>query len=408
MSAPLESPEQSPDIFSPPKKGPGGKKMNGWPGAIASVIGGIFVIVIFYTMEDRKHTEAQANEAAIENRHATGAAVAPISRPPGPDVDPVQIAQVAPFVPADGPVSLGVSEAERKAQEKWIADYEAAMSASPKVEGSGRRQQQQMQQNAPMMPHPGVAGLVPPPPPPGYPEDGSQGDINRQARKREFLKTSGDDNSTYLKNTRMAPLFPTELKAGWIIPGVMVSGINSDLPGQCIGRVRQNVYDSATGKHILIPAGAGLVCIYDSDVSAGQARVLVAWTHVKFPDGSTLALDSMPGADKSGVAGMNDKVNNHYLRTFGQAALLSLFTAASQLSQTRGSVHGNYSASQILAAQVGMQGFNLGSQLIRRNLNIQPTLEIRPGMEFSIAVTKDIGLPVWKWGHQVAQNTAVQ
>lgn len=404
MSDTMESPDQSPNIFEPPKKGPGGKKLNALGNVIASIICGTVLMVIFYTFEDRKHADAQTNAAALENNRATGAAAAPIKRPEGPDVDPVQIVQSAAFVPPDSPMAIGLSEAERKAHEKKIADYEAANHASPRVEGSGRKNRQQTQvQNTPMMPVPGSIGLVPPPPMPGDPDGG---DVNHQTRKREFLKTS-DDDSGYLKNARMAPLFPTELKKGSIIPGVMISGINSDLPGQCIGQVRQNVYDSATGRHLLIPAGARLVCTYDSDVSAGQGRVLVAWTDIKFPDGSSLALGAMPGADKSGVAGMEDKVNNHYIRTFGQAALLSLFTAASQLSQTRGSVSGNYSASQILAAQVGMQGFNLGSQLIRRNLNIQPTLEIRPGMEFSIAVTKDIGLPVWR-GHPMAQKTAVQ
>lgn len=393
---------ESPTIFDPPKKGPGGKKMNGWPTVIASVIGMVFLMVVFYTVDSKKHADAMAQDAAMENGRTTGASVAPIKRPEGPDVHPIQIAQAtAPYAIPDSPMPMGLSEAESKAREKRIADYEAAVSASPRVENSGIRQRQQRQQDMPMMPPPGSVGLVSPPTVPGE-EDG---DVNHQARKREFLKASGDSISGYLKNTRTPPLFPLELQKGSIIPGVMISGINSDLPGQCIGQVRQNVYDSATHRRVVIPAGARLVCSYDSDVSAGQARVLVAWTDIKFPDGSSLSLGAMPGADKSGVAGLHDKVDNHYLRTFGQAALLSLFTAASQLSQTRGSVSGNYSASQILAAQVGMQGFNLGSQLIRRNLNIQPTLEIRPGMEFSIAVTQDIGLPEWT-GHPMARNVA--
>lgn len=396
--------EDSPTIFDPPKKGPGGKKLNGWPTVIGSVIGAVFLLVIFYTVDSKQHADAMAQDAAMENRKATGASVAPIKRPEGPDVHPIQIAQVTtPYIAPDSPMPIGLSEAERKAQEKKIADYEAAINASPRVANSGIRQRQRgrQEQDMSMMPPPGSVGLMPAPPVPG---DTDEGDVNHQARKREFLKAN-DSTSGYLKNTRTPPLFPLELQKGTIIPIVMISGINSDLPGQCLGQVRQNVYDSATHTRVLIPAGAKAVCSYDSDVSPGQARVLLAWTDIKYPDGSSLSLGAMPGTDKSGVAGLHDKVDNHYLRTFGQAALLSLFTAASQLSQTRGSVSGNYSASQILAAQVGMQGFNLGSQLIRRNLNIQPTLEIRPGMEATIAVTKDIGLPEWR-GHPMARNVA--
>lgn len=401
------TPEESPDIFAPPKKGPGGKRMNGWPVAIASVLFAVFAMVIFYTLDDRKHKEAQEQEAERDRRRGEGAAEAPIARPAGPDVDPVQIVQVASSMPTEtGAPVVGLSESEIKYREKWLADRDAAMAAPARIENTGRRPQHS-RQNVAMVPPPppGTSGPILPHGSPEQAEGGEYGDINHQARKRKFLEGQGDGDATYLKHARMAPLFETQLSAGSIIPGVIDRGINSDLPGQIAGRVRQNVYD-ATRRHILIPAGAGLVGTYDSDVSAGQERVLVAWTQVIFPDGSTLFLDAMPGADKSGVAGMKDKVDNHYVRTFGQAILLSLFTAAGQLSQTRGSVSGSYSASQILAAQVGMQGFNLGSQLIRRNLNIQPTLEIRPGMEFTIAITKNIGLEIWR-GHPSAQKTAL-
>jgi type IV secretion system protein VirB10 len=185
----------------------------------------------------------------------------------------------------------------------------------------------------------------------------------------------------------------------------MVSGINSQLPGQCTGQVKQDVYDSATGQHLLIPAGAQLVCTYDSAINGGQERVFVAWTRINFPDGSSIILDSMPGADQSGLAGFKDQVNNHYVRTFGQAFLLSLFSAGIQLSQPRGAVQGTYNAQQIGAAAIGQQLGMLGMQIARRNLNMQPTLEIRPGFEFTIAVNKDMVLPPWQ-GHPMAQKIA--
>ncbi|MDQ3186485.1 MAG: TrbI/VirB10 family protein, partial [Pseudomonadota bacterium] len=107
-------------------------------------------------------------------------------------------------------------------------------------------------------------------------------------------------------------------------------------------------------------------------------------------------------ADKSGFAGFNDKVDNHYLRTFGTAFMMSLFSAATQLSQPRGAVMGTYNSQQIMAAALGQQLGMLGMQIARRNLSIQPTLEIRPGYQFSIMVTRDIILPPWT-GHPMAQ-----
>ena len=122
------TPEESPDIFAPPKKGPGGKRMNGWPAAIASVLFAVFAMVIFYTLDDRKHKEAQEQEAERDRRRGEGAAEAPIARPAGPDVDPVQIVQVSSSMPTEtGAPVVGLSESEIKYREKWLADRDAAI-----------------------------------------------------------------------------------------------------------------------------------------------------------------------------------------------------------------------------------------------------------------------------------------
>jgi type IV secretory pathway VirB10-like protein len=104
------------------------------------------------------------------------------------------------------------------------------------------------------------------------------------------------------------------LSAGTVIVGVLLTGINSDLPGQILGQVSQNVYDSATGKHLLIPQGEKVVGEYDSRVVYRQERVLIVWTRIIFPDASSISLEAMPGVDMSGYAGLCDKVNNHYLK----------------------------------------------------------------------------------------------
>lgn len=403
MTGKVDNPEQSPEFFQPPQRPDGIRRIN-WR-LLGSAIG-VFVLLfggaVIYTYYDRFNPSTGSGNGSDEPITITEVAASPIKRP----TEQVSYARPMPIpVEVGAPAVPGLTEEEKRRIAKKIADEDEAMRASPRVENTGPApgRQPSQQQNTPMMPPPNITGLVPPPVMPGDAEDGGDGNIEQQAHKREFMKASENRESPYLQNTRMNPVSEFEVAQGWLIPGVMISGVNSQLPGPIYAQVRQNVYDSATGRFVLIPAGSKLIGTYDSEVSAGQERVLIAWTDVVLPDGSYLRLGAMPGVDKSGIAGMNDKVNNHYWRTFGQAALLSLFTAATQLSQTRGSVSGNYSASQILAAAVGMQGFNLGAQLIRRNLNIQPTLEIRPGMEFNIAVTKRIVLPPWR-GHSLAVN----
>jgi type IV secretion system protein VirB10 len=215
--------------------------------------------------------------------------------------------------------------------------------------------------------------------------------------KEAFFKRSRSDAREWvLPYTREAGL-SFELKTGTVIPGVMVSGINSDLPGHLIAQVSQNVYDTATGKDLLLPQGARLFGVYDSRVVYGQSRVLIAWNRVVFPDGSSLMLEAMPGTDISGYAGYQDKVDNHYLRIFGSAVLMSMVSGG--MSYAVDQVSNNDSGSDeesgttvqdemtaALAAQLGQTTL----QLLQKNLNIKPTLEIRPGYQFNVIVTKDI------------------
>lgn len=157
-------------------------------------------------------------------------------------------------------------------------------------------------------------------------------EFNGQGAKRGFLQQR-NYASNYSSAVKMPAVSPYELKAGSIIPAIMIGGLNSDLPGQIIGQVSENVYDSATGKHLLIPQGARLVGTYDNSVTNGQNRVLVAWNRIIFSDGASLNLDMMPASDQSGYAGFNDKVNNHYAKTFCSALLMSIFSAGVQVSQ---------------------------------------------------------------------------
>ncbi|OQW86306.1 MAG: conjugal transfer protein TrbI [Rhodoferax ferrireducens] len=187
-----------------------------------------------------------------------------------------------------------------------------------------------------------------------------------------------------------APRSPYELRAGFVVPATLISGINSELPGQIIGQVAQNVFDTATGKYLLIPQGSRLVGQYASNVQYGQARVLVAWQRIIFPDGKAMDIGAMPGSDSAGYAGFNDQVNNHYFRIFGSAFLMSGVIAGVSLSQPQQNGNSAPTASSAMSQALGQELGQVTAQMIAKNLNIAPTLEIRPGYRFNVMVTKDM------------------
>ena len=225
-------------------------------------------------------------------------------------------------------------------------------------------------------------------------------DVNRAGEKRDFLSNRGPQSASQnrLAARREEPSSPFELKAGTIIPATMIGGVSSDLPGQILGQVSENVYDTATGRFILIPQGAKLVGTYDNSVTTGQERVLIAWTRIIYPDASSLDLGKMPGADEGGFAGFHDEVDDHFLKVFGNAILLSVVSAGVQLSQGNANNQtSGLTTQQTIAAALGQQLGQLGQETARRNMQVQPTLEIRPGYRFVVMVTKDIVLRPWVW-----------
>ncbi|EAP4395426.1 hypothetical protein GSC55_003896 [Salmonella enterica] len=223
---------------------------------------------------------------------------------------------------------------------------------------------------------------------------------NMQQNKEKFVNT--ERTFGYSTQTREAALSQTEIKAGMILPAVLVTEINSDLPGLITAQITEDVRDSLTGRKILIPRGSKLIGSYDSQVAMGQERVLVVWNRVQFPDTSTLALGNMGGTDGMGQSGFNDEVNNHYLRIFGNATLLAIIGAGFQLSQPdNNSNNGNngMTAREQMIAEIGRQWSTVGTEVVRRNLNIQPTLHIRAGYKFNVLVNKDIILPEYQPNH---------
>lgn len=222
---------------------------------------------------------------------------------------------------------------------------------------------------------------------------GDQGSQNENKRFLEEQRKDLDKNG-YLAQSLQKPAGEHELFAGSIIPAVMITGINSDLPGEITAQVRQNVYDSLNPALVLIPQGARLIGQYSSAVAYGQQRMLVAWNRLINPNGTTIALQGMPGTDGMGQAGMNDQVDNHYMRIFGSALLISMLGVGEQLSQPQNSsILTAPSVSQQAAAASAMELNNVGTQVLQKNLNIQPTLVIRPGYLFNVLVTRTMILP---------------
>lgn len=214
------------------------------------------------------------------------------------------------------------------------------------------------------------------------------------AAKEEFVNVRSMAASSWQSPyTREAGL-SYEIKTGTVIPGIMITGINSDLPGRLIAQVSQHVYDTATGSALLIPQGSRLFGIYDSRVAMGQSRVLIAWNRIIFPDGSSVTLESMPGSDQAGYSGFEDQVDNHYLKIFGSSIIMSLISGGMAYSvdalDNSNSSDDNPSLRDEMGTALSSQLGQASLQLLQKYINIQPTLEIRPGYRFNLILVKDL------------------
>jgi len=187
-----------------------------------------------------------------------------------------------------------------------------------------------------------------------------------------------------------------QLRAGFVIPAVLLSGVNSEVPGTIIAQVAQDVYDNATGSDLLIPQGSRLIGSYSANVQYGQSRLFVVWQRIIYPDGRALDIGAEPGTDSAGYAGFKDRVDSHWLRMFGSAVLMSAITAATNWATNHNQTgfNGNgFSASDALSEAVGQQLGQATAHLLEKNLSIAPTLTIRPGYRFSVLLIKDFVFP---------------
>lgn len=202
---------------------------------------------------------------------------------------------------------------------------------------------------------------------------------------REAFLTAPTDRRTVAPDRIQPPASPWLLQAGSVIPAALITGIRSDLPGQITAQVTQNVYDSPTGSLLLIPQGTRLIGAYDDSVTAGQRRVLLVWTRLIFPDGQSLVLERQPGADAAGFAGLEDRVDNHWASVLRAAGLSTLLAVGAELSLDE---------EDRLARALrdgALDTINeAGQRIVQRQLEVPPTLTIRPGFPVRVIVTRDL------------------
>ncbi|SDN38460.1 TrbI/VirB10 family protein [Afipia sp. GAS231] len=214
-----------------------------------------------------------------------------------------------------------------------------------------------------------------------------------QDRKLAFVNASVD-RRTVSPDRVTRPASPYIVQAGTVIPGALITGIRSDLPGQITAQVTGNVFDTPTGRLLLIPQGARLIGVYDSQVAFGQSRVLLVWTRLIMPNGRSIVLERQPGADAAAYAGLEDEVDNHWGELLKAAALSTLLAVGTGAGSDTNS---NDSAIiQALRHGAGDSLNQTGQQVVRRSLNIQPTLTIRPGFSMRVIVNHDLVLEPYR------------
>jgi type IV secretion system protein VirB10 len=211
-------------------------------------------------------------------------------------------------------------------------------------------------------------------------------DQNDQQRKLDFINAH-DDRAIYNPHAIQDPVSPYEVMAGTLIAASLITGLDSDLPGLVVAQVTQNIFDTVTGQTLLIPQGSRLIGTYDSVVAFGQSRALVVWQRIIMPDGSSIQIDNLPATDTQGYAGLSDDVDYHTWALLKGVAISTLLGAGSELA-----LNGQSDLIMSIRESTEDSVNQAGQQMTQKNLNIQPTLKVRPGWPLRVIVHKDLVL----------------
>jgi type IV secretion system protein VirB10 len=303
---------------------------------------------------------------------------------------PRTVPQLGPPLPGDlgRPIlaaqGQGASSAELDAGEQRIVQENEAARVSHLFASTNVRQAQASATTSTANSASNVAGSDTKPP---LDPDSLQ---NMQDRKLAFVNAPADKRT--VSSDRLEGL-PSRyvVQAGAVIPAALITGIRSDLPGEITAQVTENVYDSPTGRYLLVPQGARLIGQYDSQISFGQSRVLLVWNRIIMPNGKSIVLERQSGADGQGYAGLEDGVDYHWGNLIQAVAISTLLGISSELVL-------NSNNSLVQALRTGSQDTvnQTGQQLVRRQLNVQPTLTIRSGFPVRVIVNRDLMLAPYK------------
>jgi type IV secretion system protein VirB10 len=218
-------------------------------------------------------------------------------------------------------------------------------------------------------------------------------DQNNQQRKLDFLNQR-DSNSIYNPHALQTPASPYQVMAGSVIAASLITGINSDLPGLVTAQVTENIYDSVTGNTLLIPQGSRLIGSYDSVIAFGQSRALLVWQRIVLPNGNSVQIDNLPATDTEGYAGLEDEVDYHTWALIKGVALSTMLGVGTQIS-----IGSNESdLVQAIRESTQQNVAQVGQKITEKNLNIQPTITIRPGWPVRVIVHKDLILKPYRGG----------
>jgi type IV secretory pathway VirB10-like protein len=309
--------------------------------------------------------QALAQDAAA----APGSATLPA---PGTSLAGAAPAQPSPPPPVDPVVQQARDQAA------------AARSASPFFAASASQGDAGGPVGAPTL----LASVAPAPSPPPATAVPDVQPANGQGGKRQFA--AGAKLDDYLQAPLLEPVSPWEVKAGTVIPAALLTAINSDLPGEIIAQITEPVYDHVTGRTVLIPQGSRLIGQYDSQIAYGQERALIAWNRIVMPNGRSINIGSMEGADLGGASGLKDKVDGHFWQLARGVLLSTVFSVGAASAQDASARSSGSFVINSAGSGVSTEAEQVGSQINSRDLNRQPTIKIRAGWPLRVLVNKDM------------------
>jgi len=337
---------------------------------------------------DDKLVSAKAPPDALAGAPVSYGDVPPLGPPlPGdlgkPILDHQREMGTAPIESADEAARRAAQEAEAERQ-RLVAEERAARESGVMLQiagnATGARAAAVPASVTPELPSPMMTAEAP--------------DPGGQQRKNAIVGRT-NDSADVNPHTLTAPVSPWTLQAGSVIAASLITGLNSDLPGMVTAQITENVYDSVTGRSLLIPQGSRLIGSYDSVVAFGQSRALVVWQRIILPDGSSIRIDNVPATDTQGYAGLSDRIDRHTWQLLKGVALSTLLGVGTELS------FGSNESDLVRAVREAAQqsGARAGDQLVTKGLNIQPTVRIRPGWPLRVVVHKDIVVGrIWRDG----------